>query len=82
MAVDFHIAANRHIRWSNEIHVLVNILVLPSVQELALDDARVLLGRLVDAESVVSEVERDDKPTVNVLGDLRVESGCESEYAC
>ena len=79
VAVDFHIAANRHIRWSNEIHVLVNILVLPSVQELALDDARVLLGRLVDWDAVISQVEGNDEAAVDIFWDSGVEAGGEPQ---
>lgn len=49
------------------------------MQEFALNDTRVLLGRLVDADGVVCQVERNDKSTVDVLGYAGVESGCETQ---
>lgn len=82
VSVDLHIGGNSHVSRRDELHVVVNILVLPPVQELALDDTRVLLGRLVDAEGVVSQVERDDNSTVEVLRHTRVEACGEAEHTC
>lgn len=80
VAVDLHVSANGHVAWHNELHVVVNVLVLPAVEELAWNDARVLLGGLVDADAVIAEVERDDEAAVNVLGHGSVESGREPEH--
>jgi len=49
------------------------------VEELAFDDARVLLGGLVDSNGVISEVERNDEATVEVLGNSSVELGGETQ---
>jgi len=43
------------------------------------NDARVLLKRLVDADSIICQVERDNEASVLVLGDSRVEASCESK---
>jgi len=68
VSIDLHIASNGHVSWGNERLTLVNVLVLALVQELALNDTRVLLGGLVDANVVISQVEGDDESTVNVQG--------------
>lgn len=77
--IDLDVAANGHVAWSDWLVVVVNVLVLVSVQELALDDSRVLLGGLVDRDAVVGQVEGDDEAAVNVFRHFRVEAGCESE---
>ncbi len=79
MSVDLHVAANGHVRDRDELHVLVHVLVLATMEELALDDAGVLLSHLVDANRVVSQEERDDEAAVDVLGHTRVESRCEAK---
>ena len=79
VAINFHIAANRHVCGCDERHVLVNVLVLSLVQELALDDTTVLLSRLVDANVVIGQVERDDKSAVDILGHASVELGGEAQ---
>jgi len=79
VAVDLHIAANGHVCGRDESIALVNILVLSLVEELALDDARVLLGGLVDADAVIGQVERDDESTVDILGHASVELGSETK---
>ena len=78
VAINFHIASNGHVCWCDERHVLVHVLVLSLVQELTLDDATVLLGGLIDANVVISQIEGDDKSTVNVLGHTSVELGSET----
>ena len=49
------------------------------MEEFAFDDARVLLGGLVDSNSVVSKVERNDEAAVDVLGHSSVELGGEAQ---
>jgi len=77
--IDLDVAANGHVAWSDWLVVVVNVLVLVSVQELALDDSGVLLGWLVDGDAVVGQVEGDDEAAVNVFRHSRVEAGCKSE---
>ena len=48
VSVDLDISAERHVARSDPLVVVVDILVLVAVEELALDDARVLLSGLVD----------------------------------
>ena len=79
VAINFHIASNCHVCGCDERHVLVNILVLSLVQELALDDTTVLLSRLVDANVVIGQVERDDKSAVDILGHTSIELGSEAQ---
>ena len=81
VSVDLHVAADRQVSWGDGSVVLVHVLVSSLVQELALDDAAVLLGGLVDTELVIGEVERDDESAVDVLGHARVEARREAEYA-
>ena len=77
--VDLHIATDGHVRGSNEFVVIVNVLVLATLEELALHDPGVLLRGLVDRDRVVSEEERDDEAAVNVLGNLGVEPSDEAQ---
>lgn len=79
VTINLHVSSDGHVSWRNESHALVNVLVLALVEELALDNATVLLRWLVDANVVVSQVEGDDKSTVDILGDSRVELGGEAE---
>ena len=79
VAVDLHVSADGHVSGSDESSVLVNVLVLSAFEELALDDARVLLGRLLDRDAVVSQVERDDETTVDILGNAGVEASSETQ---
>lgn len=80
VSVNLHVTANGQVGRGDESHVLIHILVLPLVEELALDDARVLLGGLVDAEGVVGQVEGDDESAIEVLRDARVEPCGEAEH--
>jgi len=77
--IDLDISANGHIAWRDRRVVVVNVLVLVSVQELALDDTGVLLGWLVDRDAVVGQVEGDNEAAVNVFWHSSVEAGRESE---
>ena len=77
--IDLDVAANGHVAWSDWLVVVVNVLVLVSVQELALDDSAVLSGDLVDANRVISQVEGDDESTVDVLRHASVELGCHAQ---
>lgn len=79
VAVDLHIATNGHVARSDELVVLVHVLVSSALKELAFNDSRVLLGRLVNRDRVVSQVERDDEPSVNILGHSGVETGSETQ---
>ncbi len=49
------------------------------MQEFALNDTGVLLGWLIDANSVICQVEGNDKSAVDVLRHARVETGCEAQ---
>ena len=49
------------------------------MEELAFNDARVLLGGLVDSNGVISQVERNDEAAVNIFWHARIETSCESE---
>lgn len=79
VTINLHVTSDSHVSWRNEGIALVNVLVLALVQELALDNATVLLSGLVDANVIVGQVEGDDKPTVNIFRDARVELGGETE---
>lgn len=74
VAVDLDVAADGHVGGCDELVVVVHVLVLAALQELALDDSRVLLGRLKDRDRVVREEERYDELTVDVLRHTRVET--------
>ena len=79
VTINLHVSSDSHVSWRDKGIALVDVLVLALVEELALDNATVLLRWLVDANVVVSQVEGDDKPTVNIFWDSRVELGGESE---
>lgn len=53
VAVDLDVAAEGHVSWRDELLILVHILVLPTLEELALHDTRVLLGWLIDRDGVI-----------------------------
>jgi len=74
VSVDLDVAADSQLSWGDEFVVLVHVLVLVSAQEWALDDATVLDSGLVDRDAIVSEVERDDKSSFNILRHARVET--------
>ena len=79
VTINLHVSSDSHVSWRDEGIALVNVLVLALVEELALDNSTVLLRWLIDANVVVSQVEGDDKPTVDILWDARVELGSEAE---
>ena len=79
MAVDLDVAADGHIRQIKELVVVVDVLVATSVEELAFDDARVLLGGLVDSNGVISQVERNDEAAIEILGHASVKLGGEAQ---
>ena len=79
VAVDLDITTNREVSKSQEGVVVVDVLVLAAMKELAFDDARVLLGRLIHANSFVSQVEGDDETAVEVFRDARVELSREAK---
>lgn len=49
VAVDLDITTDRQVCSSQELVVIVDVLVLSAMKELALDNARVLLGRFIHA---------------------------------
>lgn len=79
VAVDLDVASDGEVGGRDELLVLVHVLVLSALQELALDDARVLLRRLEDRDSVVRQEEGHDEAAVQVLRDARVELSSEAE---
>ena len=79
VTIDLDITAYGHVCWGNEIHHLVDVLILSSLQEWAFDDTGVLLSGLEDRDCVISKIERDDESSVNILWHLCVESCCVSQ---
>ena len=79
VAIDLDVSANWKLSWSDELHALVDVLILLSSKEWSLDDTRILLSWLKDRDGVVSQIERDDEPSVNILWDFGVESSGESQ---
>jgi hypothetical protein len=75
VAIDFYVSSNCKVSWRKKISIFVYILVLPSFQELAFHDARVLLGRLENRDRIIRQEERNNKSPVNVFRDSGVESG-------
>ena len=80
MSIDLHITTDSHVCRSEELHVVVNILVLSAFKEFAFNNAGVLLGRFKDRYGIVGQVERQDEASIQILRDASVESGCESEH--
>lgn len=79
VSIDLDITSDRQISWRDELHSLIDVLILSSLQEWSLNDTRILLSWLKDRDGVISEVEGDNEPPVNVLGNLGVEPGGESQ---
>ena len=79
IAVNLHVTSNGHIRGSDESAVVVNILVSLLLEEGSVNNARVLLGWLVDRKRVVTQIEGDDESSVDVLWHASVEPCGESE---
>jgi hypothetical protein len=79
VTIDLDISSDWKISWGDELHLLVDILILLSGKEWSLDNTRILLSWLENRDGVVSQVERDDEPSVNILWHLGVESSCESQ---
>ena len=79
VTVDLDIAADGEISEGQELVVVIDVLVLSSVEELALDDSAILSGDLVDANRVISQVEGDDESTVDILRHASVELGCHAQ---
>lgn len=80
MSIDLHITTDSHVCRSEELHVIVNILVLSAFKEFAFNNAGVLLGGFKDRYGIVGQVERQDEASIQILRDASVESGCESEH--
>ena len=79
VAIDLDVSANWELSWSNELHALVDVLILLSGKEWSFDDTRILLSWLKNRDGVVSQIERNDEPSVDILWDFSVESGSESQ---
>ena len=79
VAIDLDVSSDWELSWGNELHELVDVLVLLSGKEWSFDDTRILLSWLKDRDGVVSQVERNDEPSVNIFWDFGVESGGESQ---
>ena len=79
VSVDFDVSAKGHVGWGDELAAIVDVLVLSALQELAFDDTRVLLRGLVDRDTIISQIERDDEAAVEVLWHSRIEAGCVAE---
>ena len=79
VTVDLHVSSDRHVAGSDPSVSVVDVLVPVALQELAFDDARVLLGWLVDRDRVVCQVERNDEAAVHVLWDASVEASSKSQ---
>lgn len=80
VTIDLDVTADWKVGWSDEIVVLVDVLILSSLEEGTFDDTGVLLSWFEDGDGVVSQVEGDNESSVNVLGDFGVESGGISQY--
>jgi hypothetical protein len=80
ITIDLDVTADWDVSWGDEIVVLVDVLILSSLEEGSFDDTGVLLRWFEDGDGVVSQVEGDDEPSVNILWDLGVESGGISQY--
>ena len=79
VAIDLDVSANWKLSWSDELHALVDVLILLSGKEWSFDDTRILLSWLKDRDGVVSQIEGDNEPSVNILWDFGVESSSESQ---
>ncbi len=79
VAVDLDVGADGHVGRRDKAVVIVHVLVLAAAHERALDDARVLLRGLEDAQRVVAQIERDDELALDVLRHARVEPRRESQ---
>ena len=79
VSVDLDITSNSELSRGNELKVLVNILVLPAFKELALDNTRVLLCRLINRDGIVREEEGNNEAALEIFGNASVELGGESQ---
>jgi hypothetical protein len=79
VSVDLHVFADEQVGWGDEVHLVVHVLVLLSLQEGSLDDSGVLLSWLEDGDGVVGQVEGDDESSVEIFWDSSVELGSESQ---
>lgn len=79
VAIDLDISSDWELGWSDELHTLVDVLILLSGKERSLDDTRILLSWLEDRDGVISQVEGDDESSIHVFWHLSVESGSESQ---
>ena len=80
ITINLDVTADWKVSWGDEVVVLVHVLILSSLEEWTFDDTGVLLGRFEDGDGVIGEVERDDESSVNIFGNLGVESGGVSQY--
>jgi len=79
VSIDLDVFADEEVSWGDESHLVVNVLVLLSLQERSLNDSGVLLGWLEDGNSVISQVEGNDESSVEIFWNSGVELGSESQ---
>jgi len=79
VSVDLDVSTNWQFWWCDELVVLINVLVLPSLKEWSFNDTGVLLSWLKDGDGVISQVEWDDESSINIFWNLSVESSSVSE---
>jgi len=79
VSIDLHVSAERHVCGGEPLTILVEVFVLSPLEELSRNDTGVLLLGFVNGDRVVSQVERDDEATVNILGNASVETCGESQ---
>ena len=79
VTVDSYVSSDGKVRWSDELHSAVDVLVFVPLEEWTLKEAGVLLSWFEHGDGVVGQVERDDESSVHVFGYLCVESGGVSE---
>ena len=79
VAIDLDVSTDWQLCWSDELHALVDVLILLSSKEWSFDDTRILLSWLEDRDSVISQVEGDDEPSVHIFWHLGVESSGKSQ---
>jgi hypothetical protein len=79
VTIDLDISTNRQISWGDEFHALVYVLILLSREEWTLDDTRILLSWLEDRNGVISQVEGNDKSSVDIFWHFGVESSREPQ---
>jgi len=79
VTINLDVSTDWKFTWSNEFHTLIDILILSPFKEWTLDNSWILLSWFENGNGVISQIERNDKSSINVLWDLCVESSSISE---